>query len=104
MRQRDGLGKWPLREVLYRYVPRGLVDRPKMGFGVPIDFWLRGPLKEWAWSLLSPAALERHGVLRAGPVLATWEMHQSGEQDLHYPLWTTLMLQDWLDRHAGGAA
>ncbi len=104
MRQRDGRGKWPLREVLHRYVPRALVDRPKMGFGVPIDSWLRGPLKEWAWSLLSPAALQQHEVLQVGPVHAAWEMHQSGEQDLHYPLWTALMLQDWLDRHAGDAA
>jgi len=103
VRQRDGLGKWPLREVLYRYVPRELVERPKMGFGVPIDSWLRGPLKDWAWGLLSPEALQRHGVLHSGPVLAAWEMHQSGVQDLHYPLWTALILQDWLDRHGGGS-
>lgn len=99
LRRLDGEGKWPLRQVLYRYVPRELVDRPKMGFGVPIDHWLRAELKEWAWSLLSPEALRRHGVLQPEPVLAAWEMHQSGEQDLHYPLWTALMLQDWLERH-----
>lgn len=98
LRRLDGEGKWPLRQVLYRYVPRELVDRPKMGFGVPIDAWLRGPLKEWAWSLLSPNAVARHGVLRPGPIQAAWDMHQSGEHDLHYPLWTVLMLHDWLDR------
>jgi asparagine synthase (glutamine-hydrolysing) len=101
MRRQDGHGKWPLRAVLYRYLPRALVDRPKMGFGVPIDSWLRGPLKEWAWSLLSPAALHRHGVLRPEPVLSAWDLHQSGAEDLHYPLWTALMLQDWLGRHGG---
>lgn len=100
-RQRDGTGKWPLRQVLYRYVPRSLVDRPKMGFGVPIDHWLRSELKDWAWSLLSPVALERTGVIHAAPVIAAWKAHQSGEQDLHYPLWTILMLQDWLGRQSG---
>lgn len=98
----DGNGKWLLRQVLYRHVPRALVDRPKMGFGVPIDAWLRGPLKEWAWSLLSPQALAQHGVLRSEPILEAWKLHQSGEQDLHYPLWTVLMLQDWLQRNGHG--
>lgn len=103
-RQRDGTGKWPLRQVLYRYVPRSLVDRPKMGFGVPIDHWLRSELKDWAWSLLSPGALERTGVIHAAPVIAAWNAHQSGEQDLHYRLWTILMLQDWLGRQSGYSA
>lgn len=98
-RIRDGLGKWPLRQVLYRYVPPGLIDRPKMVFGVPIESWLRGSLKEWAWSRLSPEAIARHGLLRSKPVLDAWQMHQSGERDLHYPLWTAPMLQDWLSRH-----
>lgn len=101
MREQDGTGKWPLREVLYRYVPRALVDRPKMGFGVPIDHWLQDELKEWAWSLLSPQALAEQGVLRSEPILAAWDAHQSGEQDMHYPLWTVLMLQDWLRRQTG---
>lgn len=103
MRKRDGTGKWPLREVLYRYVPRELIDRPKMGFGVPIDHWLRGELKEWAWSLLSPEALAQHGVLQPAPIMAAWDAHQSGEEDMHYPLWTVLMLQDWLNHQAGYA-
>lgn len=97
-RQRGGVGKWLLRQVLYRYVPPELIDRPKMGFGVPIADWLRGPLKEWAGDLLNPAAIERHGVLKAAPVDAAWRAHQSGERNQHYPLWAALVLQDWLGR------
>lgn len=95
-KMRNGQSKWLLRQVLQRYVPAKLSDRPKMGFGVPIDAWLRGPLKEWAWSRLAPQVVAHHGLLAAGPILAAWEAHQSGRQDLHYPLWTALMLQDWL--------
>ena len=100
MKYRNGDGKWLLREVLKRYVPEALVDRPKMGFGVPIDHWLRNELREWAGDLLSPAAIARHDVLEPGPIEAAWNAHQSEKTNLQYPLWTALILQNWLDHHS----
>jgi asparagine synthase (glutamine-hydrolysing) len=97
---RDGKSKWLLREVLYRHVPKELIDRPKMGFGVPIDSWLRGPLKEWAWSLLNPDTINKHGLLTSKPIQQFWDAHQKRECDWHYPLWTALMMQDWLEKEA----
>jgi asparagine synthase (glutamine-hydrolysing) len=94
---RNGTGKWLLRQVLARYVPPTLFERPKMGFGVPIDHWLRGPLKGWADDLLDPAALRAHG-MEPAPIVQAWQEHRSGQRDWHYPLWTVLMLQAWL-RH-----
>lgn len=91
---RDGTGKWLLRQVLARYVPPALFERPKMGFGVPIDVWLRGPLKSWADELLDPAALRTHG-LEPAAIVQAWQEHRSGQRDWHYPLWTVLMLQAW---------
>ena len=90
-----------LRRVLHRHVPPALVERPKMGFGVPIDQWLRGPLKEWARRLLEPSRLERTGLLRAAPVTAIWEEHQSGQRNWQYALWNVLMFQAWLERWHG---
>jgi asparagine synthase (glutamine-hydrolysing) len=95
---RDGTSKWPLRQVLDRYLPRALVDRPKMGFGVPLAGWLRGPLREWADDLLSPAALARDGLLEPAPVRRAWKQHIEGRRDLSYELWDVLMLQSWLER------
>lgn len=95
---RNGSSKWLLRQVLYKYVPKEIIDRPKMGFGVPIDEWLRGPLKEWAWSRLNPETIKKHDVLEVGPIQQLWKEHQEHTANQQYPLWTALILQDWLDK------
>ena len=101
-KMRDGVGKWPLRQLLYRHVPRALIDRPKMGFGVPIDTWLRGPLKAWAEGLLDPARLGRQSLLHPAPVARAWAEHQSGRRNHQHFLWNVLMFQAWLEnRHRG---
>jgi asparagine synthase (glutamine-hydrolysing) len=91
-------GKWLLRRVLERYVPTTLTDRPKMGFGVPLDSWLRGPLKEWAGDLLAEDRLRRQGIMDPVPVQEKWRQHLSGEMSWHYQLWPILMYQAWHDR------
>ena len=97
MKIRAGQGKWLLRQLLYRHVPQALIERPKMGFGVPIDSWLRGPLKEWAAALLEPRRLAREGFLRPAPVTAAWNQHQGGRRNLQHLLWNVLMFQAWLE-------
>ncbi|MBL8669509.1 MAG: asparagine synthase (glutamine-hydrolyzing) [Alphaproteobacteria bacterium] len=97
-KRRRGKGKWALRQVLARYVPEALFERPKMGFGVPIDAWLRGPLRDWAEDLLSPASLRAHGLLAEAQVRTLWESHLDGSRNAQYPLWTILMLQAWMHR------
>lgn len=94
----DGQGKRILRRILHRYVPAELVERPKTGFGLPIDDWLRGPLKNWALALLSPARLRRDGLLHPEPVQRALQAHLSGRRDNQYLLWNVLMLQAWLER------
>lgn len=95
-----GIGKRVLREVLYRYVPPALVERPKMGFGVPLGDWLRGPLRPWAEDLLTTAALQRDDLFDPQPVRALWQAHLSGRRNGGYALWAVLMLQCWRDRNA----
>ena len=97
---RRGTSKWLLRQVLYRHVPRDLVERPKMGFGVPIGQWLRGPLRDWAESLLAGKRLREGGMLDAERVRRVWTEHLSGHRNWQYLLWDVLMLEAWRERWA----
>jgi len=92
---REGQTKWPLRRILYKHVPRGLIDRPKRGFGVPIAEWLRGPLREWADDLLSPASLASDGLLDPDSILRIWQQHRSGTHNWESRLWSVLMFRAW---------
>lgn len=96
MKVRDGQGKWLLRQVLDRHVPRQLMERPKMGFGVPIDLWLRGPLRDWAEDLLSEQSLRKQGHLNVQQVRQAWQRHLSGQNKHRDSLWVVLMWQAWL--------
>ena len=97
MKIRDGQGKWPLRQVLDQYVPRELVERPKMGFGVPIDAWLRGPLRGWADELLDERRLRDEGFLHPAPIRQKWREHLAGTRNWQQRLWNVLQFQAWLD-------
>jgi asparagine synthase (glutamine-hydrolysing) len=94
---RGGQGKWLLRQVLYKHVPRELIERPKMGFGIPLDSWLRGPLREWAEALLDESRLRSEGFFHPEPIRAIWAEHLSGKQNWQYHLWSVLMFQAWLE-------
>jgi asparagine synthase (glutamine-hydrolysing) len=98
LKVRNGKGKWLVRQVLDRYVPRHLVDRPKTGFGIPLDDWLRGSLKPWASDLLAPDRLNRQGWFDAERVSLVWAEHQGGGRNHGSWLWNVLMVQAWSDR------
>lgn len=100
MKLRNGEAKWALRQLLYKRVPRDLIDRPKMGFGVPIADWIRGPLRDWAENLLDRKRLESQGLFNTDPIRERWEAHLSGI-NWGYPLWDVLMAQAWIDANEG---
>jgi asparagine synthase (glutamine-hydrolysing) len=96
LKLRNKQSKWALRQSLYKRVPRHLIERPKMGFGVPFDQWLRGPLRDWAETLLDQKRLHSQGLFNAKPIRERWEAHLDGT-NWGYPLWNVLMAQAWID-------
>ena len=99
MKIREGVGKWALRQVLYNYVPRQLIERPKAGFGTPVGQWLRGPLREWAEALLDERRILTEGYLNPLPIRTIWQQHLTGRYDWTVRLWTVLMFQAWLEEN-----
>ena len=97
----NGQGKRLLRNVLYRHVPREMVERPKTGFGLPIGDWLRGSLRDWAEDLLSERRLIEDGLIDPAPVRRCWEEHRKGNRNWQYALWSVLMFQAWRQRWPG---
>ena len=98
LKMREGQGKWLLRQVLYRHVPRQLIERPKSGFGLPIARWLRGPLRDWANDLLTEDRLGADGLFNPAPIIALWRSHLDGRVDASDRLWNLLMFQAWRER------
>lgn len=104
MKMRNGQTKWILRQVLYKYVPRELIERPKMGFGIPLGDWLRGPLKEWVEGVLDESRLRQEGFFDVHFIRQRWQEHLSGKRDWQYFLWTVLMFQAWVAEESGHSA
>jgi asparagine synthase (glutamine-hydrolysing) len=100
LKVRGGETKWILRQLLYRHVPRDLIERPKMGFGVPIGDWLRGSLRDWAEALLDERRLVDEGYFRPEPIRRMWQAHLAGTRDEQARLWPVLMFQSWLEANA----
>jgi asparagine synthase (glutamine-hydrolysing) len=97
---RGNTGKWILRQILYRHVPPALVERPKMGFGIPLGEWLRGPLRDWAEALLNEKRLREAGLLDHAMVRRYWQEHIDGRRNWQYLIWDVLMLEAWRERWA----
>lgn len=97
IKYRSGIAKWPLKQLLYKYVPQQMVDRKKMGFGVPLEHWLRGPLRDWAEDLLAVQRLRIDGFFDTTSIRSEWARHLSTTRDRHYGLWTILMFQAWFE-------
>jgi asparagine synthase (glutamine-hydrolysing) len=104
LKVRHGESKWILRRILHRYVPRALVERPKMGFGIPLGEWLRGPLRDWAESLLNEQRLREAGLVDAALVGRIWREHRQGRGNWQYALWNVLMLETWRERWAADSS
>ena len=100
MKIRDNTSKWALRQVLYRYVPKELIERPKAGFAIPVGQWLRGPLRDWAENLLGEARLDQEGYFHPEPIRKAWREHLSGRHDHTPKIWSVLMFQAWLEAQA----
>jgi asparagine synthase (glutamine-hydrolysing) len=99
MKVQGNTGKRPLRQLLHRYVPKELVERPKQGFGVPIHEWLRGPMRPWAEELLSESRLKQEGFFSPAPIRQKWSEHVSGRRNWQAQMWGVLMFQAWLEEH-----
>ena len=97
MKIQGTMGKSILRNILYKYIPRNLIDRPKTGFGLPIGSWLRGPLRSWAGALLEPQRIKNEGYLNFKQIDNAWQEHLSGKRDNTSKLWSVLMFQAWLE-------
>ena len=97
---RDGQTKWLLRQVLYKSVPKELIDQPKMGFGIPLDSWLRGPLRDWAEKLLNTDRIAREGYFDPVATRKMWNEHLNVSRNWMSILWSILMFQSWLDNES----
>ena len=97
MKIRAGKTKWLLRQVLYKYVPQNLIERPKMGFGIPVGDWMRGPLRHWVESLIDESRLRQEGFLDPSFVRMRWNEHLAGRRNWQTFLWSVLMFQSWLE-------
>ena len=95
MKIRNGVNKWCLRELLYKRVPKHLIERPKMGFGVPIGEWLRGPLRDWTENLLNEKKIKESGYFDSVEIQKKWQEHLTGQYNWHYFLWNILMFESW---------
>ena len=98
LKYRNGQGKWILRQILNKHVPKNLTERPKMGFGIPLDSWLRGPLKDWAENLLNEKRLQEEGYYNSTLIRDKWKEHLSGRRNWQHQLWNVLMFQSWIDK------